>query len=761
VPSAVPKPGESLADLFPVVAAQWHPTKNGVLQPSDVSAGSPRKCWWACPEGLDHDWPANIESRTRAGTGCPFCANQRVSVTNSLESVAPHIAAQWHPKRNGDLTPSDVVATSARRCWWVCDKGPDHEWVTAVRKRTGDKTGCPCCAGKKASITNCLATLYPELAAEWDHQRNALSPVEVVAQSNKKYAWRCNVANDHRWEAPPGNRVAGRGCPFCAGRYVAKSNCLATMHPDLVAEWHPTKNDDLTPSDIYGQTTRKVWWLCSTDPKHEWPASPQKRAQGRGCPKCGRERTAQAKKVPKPGRSLLDVAPQAAAKWDHERNGSLTPDMVKPKSHQTVHWRCEMADDHRWSAPVSQMSEPLASGCPFCAGKRASSTNNLRDHGPAHLVDEWDAVANADLAPADVTLGSGKRVWWICPVAEDHKWRAVVASRVVGKGCRFCAPFSALASSTNNFRDHGPSAAVVQWDYSANGDLRPEEITLRSNKKVIWFCQVADDHRWQSTPSRRAKGEGCPFCIPKGGRASSTNNLRDHGSPHVVADWDYERNGELGPEDFPVNSGKRVAWRCSVVPEHRWTTAVDARTGKGRRGCPSCTLTPRSAQEMRLAHELSALIDFDLEVHKVRFAGRLRDVDIVLDALKVVVEFDGAYWHRNKVDKDREKTALMEEAGWQVIRVRERPLDSIHVNEVMVDTMAPAKTVADLVLNKIVELTGTDVPQLDEYLASEGPWREAEALKAIRAYQAERAAKKAARKERNAHRKDGSVAKAV
>ena len=164
---------------------------------------------------------------------------------------------------------------------------------------------------------------------------------------------------------------------------------------------------------------------------------------------------------------------------------------------------------------------------------------------------------------------------------------------------------------------------------------------------------------------------------------------------------------------------------------------------------------------MRLAYELSALIDFDLEAHKVRFAGRLRDVDIVLDALKVVVEFDGSYWHRKKVDKDREKNALMEEAGWQVIRVRERPLDSIHVNDVMVDTRAPAKTVADLVLNKIVEVTGTDIPQLDEYLASEGPWRDAEALKAIRAYQAERAAKKAARKERNAHRKDGSVAKAV
>ena len=147
---------------------------------------------------------------------------------------------------------------------------------------------------------------------------------------------------------------------------------------------------------------------------------------------------------------------------------------------------------------------------------------------------------------------------------------------------------------------------------------------------------------------------------------------------------------------------------------------------------------------MRLAYELSALIDFDLEAHKVRFAGRLRDVDIMLEHLGMIVEFDGSHWHRNKVEKDREKTALMEEAGWQVIRVRERPLDPIHVDDVMVDTGAPAKTVADLVLAKIVEITGTDIPQLDEYLASNEPWRETEALAAIRAYQAERAAKKAA-----------------
>ncbi|MEC8970327.1 MAG: DUF559 domain-containing protein, partial [Actinomycetota bacterium] len=131
--------------------------------------------------------------------------------------------------------------------------------------------------------------------------------------------------------------------------------------------------------------------------------------------------------------------------------------------------------------------------------------------------------------------------------------------------------------------------------------------------------------------------------------------------------------------------------------------------------------------------------------HKLRLGSRLRDVDIVLDELRLAVEFDGAYWHRNKADEDLAKTQKLEEAGWKVIRVRERPLESIHENDVMVAPLASAKDVADLVLVKIVEVTGTEIPGLDEYLASDRPRREAEALAAIRAYLKDQVAKKAER----------------
>lgn len=64
-----------LAALFPKVAGQWHPTLNGALTPTEVTARSHRLIWWQCGEG--HVWKAKIYSRTDVRQcGCPICARQ-------------------------------------------------------------------------------------------------------------------------------------------------------------------------------------------------------------------------------------------------------------------------------------------------------------------------------------------------------------------------------------------------------------------------------------------------------------------------------------------------------------------------------------------------------------------------------------------------------------------------------------------------------------------------------------------------------------
>ena len=75
----------------------------------------------------------------------------------SLAEVNPELAKQWHPTKNGDLTPNDVKAGSSKKVWWKCDKGDDHEWETAIGNRSIGK-GCSICAGQKTVLSNCLAT---------------------------------------------------------------------------------------------------------------------------------------------------------------------------------------------------------------------------------------------------------------------------------------------------------------------------------------------------------------------------------------------------------------------------------------------------------------------------------------------------------------------------------------------------------------------------------------------------------------------------
>ena len=174
------KPTTKYSLLFcnPVLAREWHPTKNGSLTASDVSVGSNRKVWWLCSKG--HAWPATVSERNQ-GTGCPYCSDKKVkddispqmeipapeieslpekfeSPTpqdvpakpdkkvkdeDSLQAVNPTLAKEWHPTKNKDLTPRDVTTHSHNQVWWLCSKG--HEWKAAISRRSNGQ-GCFYCS---------------------------------------------------------------------------------------------------------------------------------------------------------------------------------------------------------------------------------------------------------------------------------------------------------------------------------------------------------------------------------------------------------------------------------------------------------------------------------------------------------------------------------------------------------------------------------------------------------------------------------------
>ena len=273
--------GASLAVVAPSIATQWHPTKNGAVTPADVTSQTDQKYWWQCAVAPDHEWEASPKSRVGQGTGCPCCAGQKVSVTNSLATCKPTAAALWHPTLNGDLTPADVVAGTGKKYWFQglvdgkCFLRSGAQWPFEVRHHYPSER-----------LT--LAEAAPAVAAQWHPIKNGdVTPVDVTSQTGTKYWWQCDVAPDHEWEASPASRVgSGSGCPCCAGQKVSVTNSLATVAPDVAAQWH-RRNGAVTPADVLSQTHTKYWWQCAVVPDHEWEASLGSRVGlGSGCPQC-------------------------------------------------------------------------------------------------------------------------------------------------------------------------------------------------------------------------------------------------------------------------------------------------------------------------------------------------------------------------------------------------------------------------------------------------------------------------------------------
>lgn len=318
-----------------------------------------------------------------------------------------------------------------------------------------------------------LQITNPILAIEWHHIKNGkLTPSDIVAGSYKKAWWQCAKDKEHVWKATIASRNRGAGCPYCTGRNATKLNNLAATHPELVAQWHSTKNGSLTPYDVKAGSDKRVWWKCREGSDHEWETTISNRKAGTKCPICAGKKVVNSN-------SLKFINPSLSKQWHPIKNGSLTPQDVTARTSRKVWWKCPEGSDHEWEASISSRNN--GGDCPYCIGRKGSKSKNFSRSNP-ELAKQWHPTKNGSLSPKDVTAGSGKKVWWKCPVGSDHEWYVTIYSRVKGSGCPFCS--GRRASITNNLAVKNPEL-TNQWHPSKNGDLTPFDV-LPSTNQMIW-----------------------------------------------------------------------------------------------------------------------------------------------------------------------------------------------------------------------------------------------------------------------------------
>ena len=383
---------------------------------------------------------------------------------------------------------------------------------------------------------------------------------------------------------------------------------------------------------------------------------------------------------------IIDNA-ELMAEWNWEKNieFDFDPKLLTVGSGKKVWWKCSKG--HEWQATIDRRSQ--GKGCPYCSGRNAiKGENDLQTVNPA-LAKEWNYDKNNGLTPTDVLPSSNKKVWWKC--GKGHEWQAMIRSRNDGRGCPYCSGRHAV-NGKNDLQTVNPVLAT-EWNYERNCGLMPMDVLPNSNKKVWWKCSKG--HEWQSTVANRNNGNGCPYCL--GRYAVKGENDLQTVNPALAKEWNYEKNDDLKPEEFTANSNKDVWWKCSKG--HVWHASI-ANRSKGN-GCPVCNSERKTSfPEYALAYYLKRS-GLDV-VHSYRAKGY--ELDIYIPSLKIAIEYDGYYWHKNRMRKDIEKNYKCKKDGIKLYRLREGlpPLNDSSIDYIVQENQKNLSKVLEAVLSEII-----------------------------------------------------------
>ena len=413
-----------------------------------------------------------------------------------MENGREDILKEWDQERNGSFTPNTISLDSKRRIWWKCFQC-GHSYMTRIDSRVMG-FGCPECgvartktrseenkmdvlnarANKDPSDRGSIVETHPDVANEWDYNRNGdLKPEMFSSGYANKVWWVCSQCGNE-YVSRIADRTRGHGCPQCArqihgqrvrdGRekmkqvkiatgYEKKDN-IAITHPSVAAEWNYELNGDLRPELFTRGSSEKVWWTCP-DCGRVYRAQITSRTQGSGCPECGYKIVGQKAKIrhdkikydrlhtdPSVRDSIVETNPDIAAEWNYELNGDLRPEMFSAGSARKVWWTCSKCGNV-FCSTIDARKE--GGGCLVCFKKKLSEktsqwnkemvlkSSRRLDLARPDLLKEWDYEKNGDLLPSMVSTGSARKVWWKCPICHLSFQRSILG-HVRSLGCPSC-----------------------------------------------------------------------------------------------------------------------------------------------------------------------------------------------------------------------------------------------------------------------------------------------------------------------------------
>lgn len=374
---------------YPELAKEWHYIKNTNLTPKEVLFSSNNKAWWICPE-CRHEWKAKISNRSVLGRGCPLCANTVVvEGVNDLGTTHPQLANEWHPTKNGDLTPKYITHGSGKKVLWLCPIG--HEYPATILHRSSG-TNCPICnSGRQTSFAEqatyfYVKKLYPDAINRYKSSFLGRMELDIYIPSIR-YAIEYDGEAWHKKDKIKREQLKYKRCQEKGIKLIR----LREKFPELgsmVADYQfgtnklcEPKNLELIIKEILRRINFSNTWLtkCPIDVNIE------------------RDRyMIQNYRFTLKKDSLLDKYPQIAEEWHPTKNGNLKPGMFKPRSDHKIWWKC-FSCGYSYESTIGHRT--YGTGCPKCAIEKVTKVKrkpvNMIDPNTGEVASKYISISDA------------------------------------------------------------------------------------------------------------------------------------------------------------------------------------------------------------------------------------------------------------------------------------------------------------------------------------------------------------------------------
>ncbi|WP_369899769.1 zinc-ribbon domain-containing protein [Bacillus manliponensis] len=281
--------------------------------------------------------------------------------------LSDKLLSEWHPTKNEGIDRNEITYGSYEFIWWICSEG--HEWGATIYERM-KKRECPKCLRKKKTEERMaekeekqpktLIEADPELAKQWDFEKNDFIAPDDVSLDERKYRW-WKCSRGHSWEDSINSRYQEKStCPYCADKKVCHDNCLATVYPELAKEWFVFENMEYsrikTPYSVLYKSHEEAYWVC--DEGHVWWEKISQRVKnGKGCRECEKYK-----------KSIAFLNPELAKEWHPSKNkevyGVTTPEETSVRCNERAWWLCSKCGNE-YKAMVKARHEGEVK-CPSC-----------------------------------------------------------------------------------------------------------------------------------------------------------------------------------------------------------------------------------------------------------------------------------------------------------------------------------------------------------------------------------------------------------